>query len=72
MQKQKAYDDRQRAKGYKVVRIWVPADKVDQVKRYAERLRKEAEKRGRETAVKRAPIRRQPDRHPSHNQLTRS
>lgn len=44
MSKETAYADRQKAKGFKVVRIWVPADKVDQLKRYAEKLRKESEK----------------------------
>lgn len=44
MEKQKAYADRQLAKGMKKVSVWVPANMVERLKKYAERLRKEAEK----------------------------
>jgi len=41
MEKQKAYAARQQAKGLRSVRVWVPADKVERLKQYAEKLRNE-------------------------------
>jgi hypothetical protein len=41
MDKQKAYTERQKAKGLRIVRVWVPKDKTEQLKRYAEKLRKQ-------------------------------
>jgi hypothetical protein len=38
--KQQSYRDRQIEKGLMYVQVWVPIDKVEQVKKYAKRLRK--------------------------------
>jgi len=40
MERQKAYSDRQQAKGLKLVRVWVPAGMVEYLKKYAARLRR--------------------------------
>ncbi len=45
MTRQQDYDARQRARGHKKVCLWVPTDKVDRLKKYADKLRKEADKK---------------------------
>lgn len=36
-----SYRDKMIANGFKQIALWVPADKVEQVKKYAKRLRKD-------------------------------
>ena len=44
MNRQKDYDERLKAKGWKKVCVWIPAGMVERLKKYAERLRRESEK----------------------------
>jgi hypothetical protein len=39
-ERQKAYEERRQAEGLKRVSVWVPKDKVTQLKQYALRLQK--------------------------------
>lgn len=41
LQAVKTYRERMKEKGLMYVQVWVPAEKVEQVKEYAKRLRKD-------------------------------
>ncbi len=48
MTKQADYEKRQRERGYRPVRVWVPAADVERLKAYAARLRKQFQKKMKE------------------------
>ena len=45
MDRQREYEKRLQVMGYKRVTLWVPAEKVDRLKKYAETLRREKTKK---------------------------